>query len=80
MHAPPPFPPAGFASLVEVGQLLQVGRYLATGAEGASVVMEVMEHNETEVVCRALNAATLDGLLTVRIVHTEVGQVWVWGG
>ena len=51
--------------MVEVGDLLYIGRYLATGADDASVYLEVQSKTTTEVCCVAHNDAKLDGLLTV---------------
>ncbi|KAL4446774.1 hypothetical protein ABPG77_008018 [Micractinium sp. CCAP 211/92] len=60
----------GFPDIVDVGQTLQVGRYLATGSEGVSLYLEVVDIEDDRVVCRATNSATLDGLLTVMLCHT----------
>ncbi|KAL4459021.1 hypothetical protein ABPG75_013886 [Micractinium tetrahymenae] len=59
----------GFPIIVDVGQMIQIGRYLATGAEGGSLYLQVVETTPTTVVCKATNSATLDGLLTVMICH-----------
>ncbi|PSC73194.1 Pyruvate kinase [Micractinium conductrix] len=61
----------GFPDMVEVGHILQVGRYLSTGAEGMSLYLQVVERDESTVTCVATNSATLDGLLTVMVCHTE---------
>lgn len=61
----------GFTTMVEVGHQLQIGRFLATGAEGASIFLSVLEKSETTVTCVALNSAVLDGLLTVMTCHSE---------
>ncbi|KAL4434114.1 hypothetical protein ABPG75_000555 [Micractinium tetrahymenae] len=60
----------GFPDIVDVGQTLQVGRYLATGSEGVSLYLEVVDIEDDKVICRATNSATLDGLLTVMVCHT----------
>jgi hypothetical protein len=39
--ARPPFHPPGFPDLLEAGQTLQIGRYLATGTEGTSLYADV---------------------------------------
>ena len=51
--------------MVEIGDLLYIGRYLATGADDASVYLEVRSKTTTEICCVAHNDAKLDGLLTV---------------
>lgn len=51
--------------MVEVGDLLYIGRYLVTGADSASLYLEVQSKTVTEIVCVAHNDANLDGLLTV---------------
>lgn len=60
---------AGFPDIVEVGSFVQIGRYLATGAEGGSLYLEVVEKTSTTLTCKAINSAVLDGLLTVMICH-----------
>ncbi|EFN57223.1 hypothetical protein CHLNCDRAFT_143690 [Chlorella variabilis] len=64
-----PSPP--FHEIVEVGQQLQIGRYLSTGTEGMSLYADVVDVGEGEVTCVALSSAVLDGLLTVMVCHTE---------
>lgn len=59
-----------FAGMMEPGDTLYVGRYLVSGADQASLYLEVVEVvNECDVVCVARNDALLDGLLTV--FHVE---------
>lgn len=55
-----------FAGMMEPGDTLYVGRYLVSGADSASLYLEVVEVvDEHDVVCVAKNEALLDGLLTV---------------
>lgn len=53
------------AEMVEVGDLLYIGRYLVTGADEASLYLEVESKTPTDIKCVAHNDAKLDGLLTV---------------
>eukprot|EP00879_Flechtneria_rotunda_P021199 GHRR01022332.1.p1 GENE.GHRR01022332.1~~GHRR01022332.1.p1 ORF type:complete len:557 (+),score=186.89 GHRR01022332.1:438-2108(+) len=59
-----------FAGMMEAGDTLYVGRYLVSGADSASLYLEVIEVLDgCDVVCIAKNEAVLDGLLTV--FHVE---------
>lgn len=59
-----------FAGMMEAGDTLYVGRYLVSGADSASLYLEVVEVLDgCDVVCVARNDALLDGLLTV--FHVE---------
>lgn len=51
--------------MVEQGDQLYIGRYLVTGADAASLYLEVQSKTASEIKCVALNDANLDGLLTV---------------
>lgn len=51
--------------MVEVGDLLYIGRYLVSGADEASLFLEVQAKTATDITCVASNDAKLDGLLTV---------------
>lgn len=51
--------------MVEQGDQLYIGRYLVTGADAASLYLEVQSKSGPEIKCVALNDASLDGLLTV---------------
>ena len=51
--------------MVAVGDQMYVGRYLVTGADAASLYLEVTSKTDTDITCVALNEATLGGLLTV---------------
>lgn len=62
---------SGFPGIVSPGHQLQIGRFLATGADGGSLFLDVVGTSETTVSCVAANDATLDGLLTVMICHRE---------
>lgn len=64
----------GLASMVAPGDQLFVGRYLVNGAETSSLYLEVKEVRGTDVVCTALNDATLSGLLTVIHADGAVGD------
>ncbi|PRW57674.1 Pyruvate kinase [Chlorella sorokiniana] len=55
----------GFPDIVEIG------RYLATGSEGVSLYVDVVDRSESKVTCVATSSATLDGLLNVMVCHTE---------
>lgn len=55
--------------MVVAGDQLYVGRYLVTGADAASLYLSVQSKTNKEIVCTALNEATLGGLLT--IFHME---------
>ncbi len=57
--------------LVTPGQHLQVGRYMATGAEGGSLMLDVMSVTDDEIKCVAQNDATLAGTLTIIVSHRE---------
>ena len=61
----------GLAEMVAPGDQLFVGRYLVNGAETSSLYLEVKEVRGADVVCAALNDATLSGLLTV--IHADGG-------
>jgi len=61
----------GFTSLVEVGSDLQVSRYLASGAENASLMLEVVDKRAGELHCVAQNDATVEGVLIVTVSHTQ---------
>ncbi|KAI8472796.1 MAG: pyruvate kinase [Monoraphidium minutum] len=59
-----------FAEMMEPGDNVYLGRYLVSGADSASLYLEVLEViNGTDVVCQAKNDALLDGLLT--LFHLE---------
>lgn len=58
--------------MVVEGDQLYIGRYLVTGADAASLYLEVKSKTATEIVCEALNEASLGGLLTV--FHMERNQ------
>lgn len=59
-----------FAEMMEPGDNVYLGRYLVSGADSASLYLEVHEVvNGTDVVCVAKNDALLDGLLT--LFHVE---------
>lgn len=60
---------AQFLRLVSPGQVLHVGRFLASGADGGSLFLEVQSNSNGEVVCVAQNDANLTGLLTVAVSH-----------
>jgi pyruvate kinase len=53
------------ADMVEVGDHIYIGRYLVTGADEASLYLEVKSRTSKDITCVALNDAKLDGLLTV---------------
>lgn len=55
--------------MCDVGDMIYLARYLATGSEESSLYMQVTRITETDVVCTSQNDATLSGLLTV--FHTE---------
>jgi pyruvate kinase len=57
--------------LVRPGQHLQVGRFMATGAEGGSLFLQVTSVSEEDITCVAMNDASLVGLLTVIVSHRE---------
>ena len=59
-----------FAAMMEPGDDVYIGRYLVSGADRASLYLQVVEVvGGTDVVCVAKNEALLDGLLTV--FHVE---------
>eukprot|EP00877_Chromochloris_zofingiensis_P009758 jgi/Chrzof1/5035/Cz15g09100.t1_PYK1[v5.2] len=59
-----------FADMMEPGDNIYIGRYLVSGADKASLYLEVTDvRNRTDVLCVAKNDAVLDGLLTV--FHVE---------
>lgn len=58
--------------MVVEGDQLYIGRYLVTGADAASLYLEVKSKSATEIQCEALNDASLVGLLTV--FHMERAQ------
>ncbi|KAL4535000.1 hypothetical protein Ndes2437B_g05753 [Nannochloris sp. 'desiccata'] len=60
-----------FPSLVQPGNVLHVGRFLATGAEGGSLFLQVQSTSPKEIRCVAQNNATLVGVLTVLVSHRE---------
>lgn len=60
-----------FPLLVAPGQMLHVGRFLATGAEGGSLFLKVVSTTTTDIRCVAQNDASLTGLLTVLVSHRE---------
>ncbi|CAD7704436.1 unnamed protein product, partial [Ostreobium quekettii] len=60
----------------QVGDLVNVSRYLTTGAEEGALFFKVVEVTDTDVVCEALTDAVLDGLLTVfHIERNEIGPI-----
>jgi pyruvate kinase len=60
-----------FPSLVQPGNVLHVGRFLATGAEGGSLFLQVQSTSPKEIRCVAQNNANLVGVLTVLVSHRE---------
>lgn len=58
--------------MVVEGDQLYIGRYLVTGADAASLYLEVKSKTATEIHCEAMNDASLVGLLTV--FHMERNQ------
>jgi pyruvate kinase len=60
---------AGLAAAAKPGDQLFVGRYLVNGAEESSLYLEVSSVAGSDVVCTALNDATLSGMLTV--IHSD---------
>ncbi|KAK9828408.1 hypothetical protein WJX81_005360 [Elliptochloris bilobata] len=58
-----------FTSMVQPGDTVFLGRYLVTGSEDSSLYLTVDSVGEKDVVCTAMNAGVLDGLITV--FHTE---------
>jgi pyruvate kinase len=60
--------------MVMEGDQLYIGRYLVTGADAASLYLEVKFKTATEIHCVALNEASLGGLLTV--FHMERSGVF----
>lgn len=64
-----------FPSLVQPGNVLHVGRFLATGAEGGSLFLQVESTTATEIRCIAQNPANLVGVLTVLVSHREFSLV-----
>ena len=60
-----------FPSLVQPGNILHVGRFLATGAEGGSLFLKVQSTTATEIRCTAESPANLVGVLTVLVSHRE---------
>ncbi|KFM28728.1 Pyruvate kinase [Auxenochlorella protothecoides] len=59
----------GFADALDIGQTVVVGRYLSTGAEGGTLLLEVTEKQDLDIVTIAQTDASLDGLLTVMAAH-----------
>ena len=57
--------------LVQPGQHLHVGRYMATGSEGSSLFLLVKSVTGEEIHCVAENDASLAGLLTMVVSHRE---------
>ena len=57
--------------LVHIGQCLQVGRYMSTGAESGSLMLEVTGVTKDEIKCVALNDASLSGALMILVSHRE---------
>jgi pyruvate kinase len=60
-----------FPALVRPGQTLQVGRYLSTGADGNSLMLEVLSATADSVRCAALGDASLAGVLCVLVCHRQ---------
>ncbi|GAX82387.1 hypothetical protein CEUSTIGMA_g9815.t1 [Chlamydomonas eustigma] len=58
-----------FNMMAKPGDTIYVGRYLVSGADSASLYLEVEHIQGTEIVCFAQNDAVLEGLLTV--FHAE---------
>jgi len=54
-----------FAQMCQRGDIIHIARYLVSGAESSSLYLEVTDVQDTEVICMAKNAATLEGLLCV---------------
>ncbi|KDD74731.1 pyruvate kinase, partial [Helicosporidium sp. ATCC 50920] len=64
---------------VSPGTLVEVGRYLGTGATGATLRLRVQSvTRDQEVVCQALHDASLDGLLTVMAHHSPDSHDAAW--
>ena len=57
--------------LVHKGQHLQVGRYMSTGAEGGSLMLQVTSVSRDEIKCVALNDASLSGAMMILVSHRE---------
>lgn len=57
--------------LVHMGQHLQVGRYMSTGAEGGSLMLEIIGVTKDEIKCVALNDASLSGALMILVSHRD---------
>ena len=64
-----------FAEMMVEGDQLYIGRYLVTGADAASLYLEVKSKTDTEVECVALNDASLSGLLTVFHMERNVAGI-----
>ena len=60
-----------FPSLVQPGNILHVGRFLATGAEAGSLYLQVQSSTVNEIRCIAQNDATLVGVLTILVSHRQ---------
>jgi pyruvate kinase len=58
-------------ALVHMGQHLQVGRYMSTGAEGGSLMLKVTGLTKDEIKCVALNDASLAGALMILVSHRD---------
>ncbi|KAK2077380.1 hypothetical protein QBZ16_004225 [Prototheca wickerhamii] len=59
------------STALEIGQVIVVGRYLSTGAEGGTLSLAVRAIEGMDVVTEALNDASLEGLLTVMVAHAS---------
>ena len=57
--------------LVFPGQVMQVGRFMSTGAEGGSLFLKVVSVTDTDIICKAENSASLVGVLTILVSHRE---------
>ncbi|KAG1667784.1 hypothetical protein FOA52_010821 [Chlamydomonas sp. UWO 241] len=63
-----------FTKMVQPADKIFIARYLASGAEGSSLYLEVQEVTETDVICVALSEVTLEGLLTIFHVERSGGE------
>jgi pyruvate kinase len=61
--------------MVMPGDQLYIGRYLVTGADAASLYLEVKSKTDTEITCVALNDAELGGLLTIFHMERNVAGI-----
>ncbi|KAF6256496.1 pyruvate kinase [Scenedesmus sp. NREL 46B-D3] len=52
-------------NMVKQGDTMYIGRYLVCGADSASLYLTVLQVQGQDIVCKALNSAVMDGLMTV---------------